>query len=261
MHRGQRKQPKLERAFAILGVLGSLCSIAGLALFVPWKFLLWGAGLSCGLLIAWALFWSTRKHREKLRDELLASRLAQITSYYATADDVDKVWDFLFDVYERCADHVVNRESLRDFITVNSRTAKIFVKDNAMVGALIIFAINEEAVRRLLAETITSAQQLNRRYAARQRPRGLYITNVCGRTPIAKEKAKREMLVDLANSVNDGHGAVQFLFGRRANKDGARLLRDTGFEKINEAGPDLQVWKKFVGARVGEGVDLGQDLE
>jgi len=55
-------------------------------------------------------------------------------------------------------------------------------------------------------------------------------------------------------------GTVKWLFGRMANKDGARLLLESGFEKINKAGPDLQVWKRFVGPKVADDDDSGSDL-
>jgi hypothetical protein len=247
--------PKVQRNIGLLGgalgVVGSLSSIIGL----PPTILPWIAAPSGTLLIAWlGLVW-IRKRRQERMEQRIAKRLAQITARYATVDDVDKLWEFLFECYHRREDHVINRESLRDFVSINARTAKMFMRGDTIVGAFIVFAINTDAVRKLLAETITSAQQLSRRYAVRLRPAGLYITNVCGRDAFSQENAKRTMKNDLKDFINSGHGTVRYLFGRMANKDGARILRATGFEKINEAGPDQQVWKKFVGPKITDDDD------
>ena len=162
---------------------------------------------------------------------------------------LNMVHDLCRGFYPRREDHVINKDSLRDFMLKNSRTAKIFFKDNKPVGLYIVFSINAEAVRRYRSGDFVSAQVLNKRFAVGDRgePAGLYVTNIAADGISARGLAIESMEDDLkGRPYNQRYG---YVFARYApeNLDGPRLLRKFHFQPIFPDRPDQQIWQRTLG--------------
>ena len=169
-----------------------------------------------------------------------------IEERYAHADEVDLVYKVCCSLYHR-EDHIINKQSLQEFMKANSHTAKIFYKNGGPVGIYIVFSINREAVRRYLDGSFTNAQQLHARNAIsdRGKPTGLYVTNVAAEGLSARGMAVESLKKDIAQRIHT-HRSIEYVFGRMANEDGSRILRKAGFYKIHPHLPDEQVWQYHV---------------
>jgi len=169
-----------------------------------------------------------------------------IEERYARADEVDEVYRVCCSLYHR-EDHIINKQSLREFMATNSRTAKFFFKNGEPVGIYIVFSINREAVRKYLDGSFNSAQQLHTRNAVgdRGKPAGLYVTNIAAHGLSARGMAIESLKSDLKARIR-AHRSIEYVFGRMANEDGARIIRKAGFYKIHPHNPDEQVWQYHV---------------
>lgn len=210
-----------------------------------WHTSLWVSSVAVGCLLVWyAVEWY---HQRRLVD---LGR--EISERYADVSELDMVHAFCCTFYTR-DDHVINRDSLRDFMAVNHRTVKLFYRGDQPVGLYIIFSIKSDAVRRILDGSITTAQQLNRAYAVKDRgaPAGLYVTNICGTGTIARGTATMSIIRDILERYNR-HRTIRYVFGRNANRDGGEILKNNDFKRINENMPDLQIWKFDLTAKLSE---------
>lgn len=212
-----------------------------------WRLLLWTPLAVVGALLVWYIAeWMVKRR--------LVALGRGISERFADASEADEVHRICRTFYTR-DDHVINRASLADFMSLNQRTAKLFVKDGETVGLYIVFSLKSEGVRKLLDGSIVSAQQLNRAYAVKDRgaPAGLYVTNICARGVAARGKALESLLRDITERLTR-HRSIKFVFARMANEDGGRLIRQYGFRKIHPDLPDAQIWKYDVTPKIPEDV-------
>ncbi len=202
---------------------------------MQWHLILW---TPVALVTLWVLWYASERayfHGMKVLGRGVSER-------YADPSEVDEVWRICRSFYTH-DDHVININSLRDFMTINRRTAKIFFKDNKPVGLYIIFPIRIDAVRKFLDGTFSNAQALNHLHATKDRgkPSGLYVTNICAEGIVVRGKALESLLLDIRQRIAT-NPCIRHVFARMANGDGSRIIRKYHFQKIHQHLPDLQVW-------------------
>jgi hypothetical protein len=240
----RRVKEWVERSVIVLLILHGIayCVNTYTPYRIPEFWISAGLAGAVGLAVLWiTLAWIVRRIKGILG--------RGITERYAKRTEVDEVLRVCRGFYDR-DDHVINRDSLDAFMQANSRTAKLFYKDGQAVGVYIVFSINRDAVRKFLDRTFMDAQHLNARHAVNDRgkPAGLYVTNIAARGTSAKGLATQSLMKDLEQRTSQ-YRSITHVFGRMANKDGARLIRKSGFEKIEPNLHDEQVWQYRVTAR------------
>ncbi len=200
-----------------------------------WKLVWWAGGVALGLVSLWfALYFLARRRRRKMA--------RGVTERYASPAESQNVWQICRGFYDR-DDQVINATSLKAFMEKNGHTAKIFEKNNQVVGVSVIFSLNTLAMKDILSGKITSAQELGGAHAVKARPRALYVTNIAAdEHAIHRGIAHRSLLMDLVRRVRE-LPTVEWVFARRGSADGGDLLDKYDFRKIDENGPDLQIWK------------------
>ncbi len=206
---------------------------------LQWRLILWTPFAAVTLWVLWyalerAFFYGLR------------ARGRGISERFALPTEVEEVWRICRTFYTQ-DDHVINIDSLRDFMNTNRRTAKIFFKDGKPVGLYIIFPIRIDAVRKFLDGTFSSAQSLNRLHAIKDRgkPSGLYVTNICAEGIVVRGKALESMLLDIRERIA-ANPCIRHIFARMANDDGGRIIRKYKFEKIQQHLSNRQVWAYHV---------------
>ena len=235
------------------------------------------------IILLWLFYLILRFLGARAKERLEFVWRRGITHRYALATEVDLAYDTCAGLYGT-VDHIINKDSLRDFMTANQKTVKFFFRtkqpswidvqaiprrirgwfskgtfpgtsttspinpSNPPVGLYIVFAINREAVRRYLDGTFTNAQVLRAKYAVseRGRPVGLYVSNIAANPTVSARGIATEVLRNDLIQLIRRYRSIEYIFARVANADGERLIRREGFEKIRADLPKEQIWKKHI---------------
>jgi hypothetical protein len=168
-------------------------------------------------------------------------------AYWATPADALNVWRLCASYYDR-PDQVIGYGPLKTFIEARKETALIVRSKNPQerCGLFVVFALNSAGVRAINSKQIESAQELKREHAALDgdKAQGLYVTNICGKDSLwMSAVVEHELYYHLYMQVVSIKNDIQWVYGRRGHRDGARLMDKSGFKPTRPKDPELQIWR------------------